>query len=488
MRPNILLFVSDDHAQWAAGTFGNTEIRTPTLDYLARTGVQFDNAFTNSPVCSPARASLLTGRIPSQHGMHDYLAEADPEVGGHVWLDGERLLPELLHEAGYTTGLSGKWHLGGGGKPDGFDYWYERNAAVSEADGYDTPWPRRDDREVEYDHRATTSHAIEFLEQCPRDSPFFLTVGHIATHSPWTGGLERIVDQYRSCTFRDIPDDATYPFGRLRSESLYTSRNNPREALAQYYAAVTEIDEQVGQLIDALNAFGLRDNTMVVYTSDHGLNTGHHGIWGKGNGTLPYNAVEESIRIPLIVNHPGSLLARQRRLECVTHVDTFQTILEIAGVEPPADRATPYPGTSYAPLLKSVPQTPHSTAAIVEYGTLRAIHDGHLKLVRRYPDGPDQLFDLGTDPRETHNFIDDNRYQELRAALETKMNAYFEKYEEPGHRGIDAVQQPRHNNDEAWRDTSTPKLEESADWLGNLEAQVQERRLRGTSRVSIEGG
>ncbi|MEU5846051.1 sulfatase-like hydrolase/transferase [Saccharopolyspora shandongensis] len=103
---------------------------------------------------------------------------------------------------------------------------------------------------------------------------------------------------------------------------MYTSRNDPREALAQYYASVSEIDEQLGRLVDELDAQGLRESTLVIYTSDHGLNAGHHGIWGKGNGTIPYNVVEESIRVPLIINHPQNVLSGQVRQESVTHCDT----------------------------------------------------------------------------------------------------------------------------------------------------------------------
>ncbi|MDA4893868.1 sulfatase-like hydrolase/transferase [Streptomyces sp. MS2A] len=489
MHPNILVFLSDDHAQWAAGAYGNQEIQTPTLDHLARTGVRFDNAFTNSPVCSPARASFFTGRIPSQHGVHDYLGNADPDPGAPEWLRGERLLPEILKEHGYVTGLSGKWHLGDDAAPArGFDFWYSRGAAVSEADGYESPWQRRADVEQAYDHHAITTHALEFLENRPRDRPFFLVVGHIATHSPWSRGLERLVSRYRGCAFTDIPDDITYPFGRLRSESLYPSRREPSEALAQYYASVTEIDEQVGRLLDSLASTGAAENTAVVYTSDHGLNTGHHGIWGKGNGTLPYNVVEESIRIPLIVRFPGGALGGQRRAEPVTHVDTFQTILDLTGAACPSDRDTPYPGRSYAPLLVSAPDPGRDDAVFVEYGTLRAVRLGDLKLVRRYPEGPDELFDLVRDPRETRNAIHDPQHHEAVAALTARLEEYFARYEVPEHRGVDARLQPRHNRDEAWRDDGTIRLEESAEWLDRLEQRAQDRRARvGAGAVEHAG-
>ena len=111
-RPNILLFLTDDHGAWAMGCYGNSEVQSPTLDQLAREGVRFANAFTPSPVCSPARACLLTGRTPSQVGIHDWLEEAGPQFGDPDWLADEITLPEILTAAGYHCGLSGKWHLG----------------------------------------------------------------------------------------------------------------------------------------------------------------------------------------------------------------------------------------------------------------------------------------------------------------------------------------------------------------------------------------
>lgn len=485
MAKNIVLFVSDDHAQWASGCYGNTELRTPTLDHLAATGVLFENAFTPSPVCSPARASLLTGRLPSQHGVHDYLASADPDVRSVPWLQGEVLLPEILRGIGYQTGLSGKWHLGSE-DPTGFDFWYTRSAPVSAPDGYGAPWPLEPSHERRYDHHAITDHALEFLRRRDRDRPFLLVVGHIATHSPWSHGLERLVSSYRDCTFSDVPQAETYRFGRLRSESLYATRTDRREALAQYYGEVSEIDEQVGRVVDELDTLALREDTVVIYTSDHGLSTGHHGIWGKGNATLPYNAVDESIRVPLIVNAPDASVGGQRRPEFVTHLDTFQTVLDLAGAKAPTDRRSPYPGRSYAPTLTTQPLGDDGGSVedtvFAEYGTLRMVRTRDAKLVRRYPDGPSQLFDLASDPRETRDLLHDPAHATVLADLDARLGAYFTRFEEPAHRGVDVLAQPRHNFDEAWRDTSPQKIVESAEWLVGLEAEVQRRRTEnGTS-------
>ncbi|MDE0312235.1 MAG: sulfatase-like hydrolase/transferase, partial [Caldilineaceae bacterium] len=122
-RPNILLFLTDDHGQWANGCYGNSELQTPNLDRLATEGARFADAFTPCPVCSPARACLMTGRTPSQVGIHDWLQEAEPVIGDHDWLAGEETLPQLLSRAGYHCGLSGKWHMGRSHRtPPGFDW------------------------------------------------------------------------------------------------------------------------------------------------------------------------------------------------------------------------------------------------------------------------------------------------------------------------------------------------------------------------------
>lgn len=476
MRPNILVVLTDDHGQAGAGCYGNRELRTPTLDYLARTGVRMDNAFTPSPVCSPARASFWTGRLPSQHGVHDYLAESDPEVADTPWLAGETTLAQYARDAGYVTGLSGKWHLGRPGhKPPGFDFWYVHNGPSPRPSGYDTPWsPGMPAAPAErYDPHAITDHAVEFLRNRDTTRPFFLFVGYVATHSPWSGHPERLVDSYRRCRFTDVPDDSTYALGRLRSEAVYATRSDPAEATAQYYAAVTEIDEQLGRLVDELDTQDIRNDTLVVYTADHGLNTGHHGLWGKGNATIPYNMLEESIRIPLILNQPGHLLGGQVRNEPVTHLDTFQTVLQHAGLTAVEQ---PYPGRSYLDLVRgaAIPDWPDEVFA--EYGDIRMIRTRQHKLVLRYPHGPHELYDLHTDPRETANLYASAAHHELVKDLTERVTDYFQRYEDPAHSGLRVAELPRHNRDEAWRDPGPHELVAQPLWLQTLGGDTADER------------
>jgi arylsulfatase A-like enzyme len=451
MTPNILLFLTDDHAQWALGCYGNREIRTPSLDYLAQTGVQMRNAFTPTPVCSPARACLHTGQLASQHGIHDYLSSEDADIDAHNWLGDSITLAHLLHEAGYQTAQCGKWHLGHDEHPQAdYDNWFTLGR------GY--PIPHHGPHEYGFDgeHQAipgyitqiVTDRAIEFLRQRATHKPFFLTVGYYATHSPWQDHPERLVASYRQSTFEDIPQDVMYPFGRQNLESTDATRNNPREALAQYYAAVTEIDEGVGRLIDELNGLGILDETLIIYTSDHGLNCGHHGIWGKGNGTLPLNMVEESIRVPLIFWHSGLLYGRQQRPEFADHLDTFQTILAAANVTPPEGN---YAGRSLWPLLQNRHIPDWRRVQFGEYGDVRMVRTEQYKLVLRYPNEVGELFDLQADPREVRNLFGEPEYVGLVAELTAVLQAHFARYQDPHNNGLRVRELPQHNFTEAWR-------------------------------------
>lgn len=440
MMKNIVLFLTDDHGQWALPAYGNRELRTPGLDWLARTGVVMENAFTPTPVCSPARACLMSGRLASQHGLHDYIATGT--FDDRRWLAAEATLPELMSEAGYQVGLSGKWHLGDDMSPQpGFDFWFALSG--------DHPYPPRGryrfSRQGEeemldgYKTEIVTDEAVRFLRQRDRDRPFFLTVGHTATHSPWDGNPPRLVESYRDATFADVPEDAAWPFGTLNLESTRFRPPTQREGLAQYYAAVSSIDEAVGRLVDELETDGCLDDTLVVYTSDHGLCCGHHGIWGKGNGTLPLNMVEESIRVPMILRRPHTATSGLRRAEPVDHLDLFQTLLDYAGVaredEPPGG----YPGASFLPLLSGgAAATPWRTEQFGEYGPVRMVRTDRYKLVTDETTGRTELFDLVADPRETHNIAGDPAATAVLDDLAGRLAAHFARYEVAGKSGFRA--------------------------------------------------
>ncbi len=457
MKPNIIVFFSDDHAAWALPSYGNREISAPHISGLAESGVVMENAFTPCPVCSPARASFWTGLFPSQHGVHDHLAEDDPVVAATAWLQGMPTLADRLRDAGYSTALCGKWHCGASESPkSGFDYWY---SSWRKTPKYSVMTHKYSDqgKVVErsgYDTRVITDAAIDFLRQRAgqgeREAPFFLFIGYATTHNPWINRDEALVSRYRGATFKDIPDDASYAFGEPGTHPVAPA--DPQEALAQYYASASMIDAAVGRVLGELEARDEREETLIVYTSDHGLNMGHHGIWGKGNGSEPLNMLEESIRVPLILNLAGQIAAGQRRAELVNHCDLFMSLLDFADAGPQAlDR---FPGKSFRHLLAGAADPAWDNSAIVEYGPVRAIRDQRYKLVRRYDDYENLLHDLQRDPRETVNLYRERRCQDLVRNMTAELEGFFARYETAEHSGLRGDDLPVHNHREAWRGKS----------------------------------
>ena len=454
-RPNILVFMTDDHGQWASGCYGNRELHTPSLDHLAATGVRMSQAFTPSPVCSPARASFFTGHIPSSHGIHDWLRESE-RAGTHLGLGDQSILATTLADLGYETGLVGKWHCGHSSpKPPGFDYWY------CLADGTDARFGRQNfsdnGRTVHrhgYQGHMLTDAALQFLRESRDDRPFFLFVGYTDTHSPFAGEPPRLVDLYRGCQFDDIPDET---FSAAHGQAFVPrpkSADEHREQLAQYYAAVSLIDEQVGRIMDELANFDQLGNTLIVYTADHGHMNGHHGLYCKGNATTPQNFLDESIRVPCIWSWRGGLPSRRVADDFVDHCDLHATLLQVAGMDRNEAR-TNGPGRSYLPILRGVPVADWRDVQYGEYGNARMIRTRSAKLIRRYPGPngsfPDEFYDLTADPRERHNVINHDPHQTLIQQMSQRLDAYFARYEDPQYSGTYIVDQPICNADEPWR-------------------------------------
>jgi len=327
-HPNLLLLVTDDHGAWATGYSGEApELRTPTLNALVRGGVSMDRAYTPTPVCSPGRASIMTGLIASQHGIHDWLREHERGQGTLCRVADQVTLPEVFAAAGYQCLFSGKWHLGGSETQQaGWERWF----SIGQPQGGHSGEQRYSDGgEIVqlngFKTRVVTDRALRFLEQRDRERPFLLFVGYIGTHGPWTGHPERLVGPYRRCRFDGVPMPEPHPWAIPLSRHI-----GDREALAQYYAAVTHIDENIGRLADALEEQGALDDTLVVYTADHGLCCGHHGVFGKGNGTEPKNLFEASVRVPLALHHPAGIPGDRRLTHIVDHCDLFRTLPDYA--------------------------------------------------------------------------------------------------------------------------------------------------------------
>jgi choline-sulfatase len=460
-RPNILFILTDDQGAWALGSAGNREIRTPHLDALAARGMRFENFFCTSPVCSPARASILTGRIPSQHGIHDWLAKgnlaqaeglaraADSDGASVVaayddqsieYLAGLRGYSDDLAEQGYTCGMVGKWHLGASLRPQkGFSFWHVMPYGGSDYNNSAWVIDGQVHRETRYLSDAITAHALEFLgTRRGQTAPFYLSVHYTAPHSPWEEGQHPadLTGLYAGCRFETCPD--------LPNEHPWQINSAPRgrgerrlELLRGYYAAISGVDRGVGQILARLDEMGLRENTLVIFSGDNGMNMGHHGIWGKGNGTFPLNMYDTSVKVPFLLSWPGQLPQGVTDTNLLSHYDIRPTLLDLLGI--PLGE-TDLPGASFAPLLRGeVFRQRERVVVFDEYGPVRMIRSREWKYVHRYPYGPHELYDLLNDPGEERNLCSGAAYRATAEAFKGELDAWFLRYVDPR---IDGVREP----------------------------------------------
>lgn len=459
--PNILVVMTDDQAQWASSVYGNSELETPNMEYLAATGVKFSRSYSISPVCSPSRASFFTGRLPSQHGVHDVLSENSKF--DHDWLKGETFISEILKENGYATGLVGKWHSTTDCLPvhRGWDKWFTYNVHI---DGWQNQYNHSG--LIHYSDNGTplslegfqsehlTSEGIEFLEDRDQSKPFFLFMGYVDTHAPFSKLPERLVEKYRHSTFNDIPKNET-SYLPMRNENSKIPENHT-EQLAQYYAGVEFMDEQVGQLLDYLNDNDQLDNTLIIFTSDHGHLNGHHGLYGKGNATTPQNMYQESMLVPLIMKwHAG--IDQQGITETipVSQNDLFVTILDAAQIKLPQSQKEIInsPGRSVLSYLNNESQS-WGDYQFSEFGNARMIVDKQYKFIQRLnpiKEGfGNEFFDLKDDPREEKNKINESKYEEQIKIMSDELISFFSKYELEEHSGTSLLDQPNPNPIPVW--------------------------------------
>ena len=462
-RPNLLVIMTDDQGRWSIGEY-DRRIKTPNIDYIAEHGVRFDQAISPTPVCSAARASFFTGRTASQHGVHDFLSDADSSTD--QWLDGETLLSEILSDQGYRVGLFGKWHATtkSWNPVRGFDRWltYDEREAdwVNQYLHSGTVYFSSDGQAIHYtgvQARYLSEEAVRFIDSSG-DDPFAAFVNFVEPHFPFEGLPDRLVEQYRAIATDIVAAGDTSSFNSS-TNALTAQPNAPgvdthAETIAQYLAAVTLVDEQVGRLLDALTGRGLLRNTVVIFTSDHGHLTGQYGLYGKGNATVPQNLYQQSINIPLIISGPiEHVTPGQVRQEFVNLYDIFPTVLELIGAgEAQADYDGP--GISLIPLLKGRRMIRFRDFQFAEMGNARMAHDGRWKLVRYYRKNsslePKEVwFDLShpLGERRPAPAPSESQQEQLRTAL----NDFFSTYETDEHSGRRIWDLPRHNGMEIWR-------------------------------------
>ncbi|MCH9693637.1 MAG: sulfatase-like hydrolase/transferase [Gammaproteobacteria bacterium] len=450
VRPNILIILTDNQSPTLLGTYGNSEVSTPNIDRLASEGIVFEHAFAISGVCSPTRASLMTGLMPSQHGVHNALPTDPARIGIPAWSAvGEfRTLPLTLSQAGYRTALVGKYHLGTHDKPQlGFDHW------VTMETGHTKSFVDTDvidnGKRIQVSGHITdfwTDTAIDFLASHDQSRPFFLFLSYngpyilppVVTNSPHSPFAENYRENPPS--FPQLPVHEylrnwaidSKPSSHMQAESTHAwaainALNNPR-AIINAAAETSHVDAGVGRVLDSLQQLGLDENTLVIYTSDQGSAYGQHGLWGNTSWAYPFPAFDSHLAIPLILRQPGAIAPGQRTTALASQIDLFPTIVEFAGLtEIEIDGAT---GRSLLPEMSGHGVRPEARV-FFEFITMRGVRTAEWKFVKRFPDGPNELYRVSDDPEELVNLIDDIRFADTVAELSRSVDDFFDANASP---------------------------------------------------------
>ena len=259
---------------------------------------------------------------------------------------------------------------------------------------------------------------------------FYLQVGYTAPHAPWLNNHpEEYTRLYEDCPFESCPMEKEHP------DSIYLTKEVMQDLRANqigYYAAVTAMDAGIGRIIEELERLGVREDTLVIFSSDNGFSCGHHGFWGKGNGTFPINMYESSVKVPFIASQPGKIPVGVVNSSLVSAYDFMPTILEYVGVEHYETEGLP--GRSFLDLLMGGTQKITRPVVVFdEYGPNRMIRGERYKLIKRYPYGPNELYDLKEDPGERNNLllVAENGAEEIRQKLDYELESWFLQYVNP---------------------------------------------------------
>lgn len=428
---NIVFILADDLGYWSLGCEGNNDAITPNIDSIAKNGIRFNNFFCTSPVCSPARASLLTGRMPSAHGVFDWILGGNIDTGTQEpieYLRGQKGYTDYLKQNGFLCGISGKWHLGYSTKAQmGFEHWYVHQAGGGNY--YSAPMIRDGKciREKGYITDLITDDAMRFIEKAADSTqPFYLNVGYTAPHTPWINNHPKeYLDMFKNTRFPSCPIQERHPW----QISFPDFEHDRLENLQGYFASIAAMDAGIGKILNLLKQRDLLSSTLVVFTSDNGFNCGHHGIWGKGNGTNPFNLFDTSVKVPFIMQLPGIIEPGRVCSEILSAYDWFPTILDFENI---SHNEKNLPGKSFLSCINSsnVKLDKDKIYVYDEYGSARMIRSSDWKYIHRYNNGPHELYDLRTDPFETSNCIK-TADANLVYSLKNEMEDWFDCFSNP---------------------------------------------------------
>ncbi len=429
LRPNLIFVFADQLRGFDLACAGNPQVATPHLDRLAAEGIRFDRAFANSPVCTPSRGTILTGQLPLDHGA----------VVNDVPLGDAPTIAELLAASGYHTGYIGKWHLDGvprdrftppGPRRHGFDYWAAYNCSH---DYYRTYKYFLDDPEpvaVEgYEPHVQTDLAVSFLRR-QRSGPFALYLSWGPPHDPY----DQVPDEYRQL----YAADAVTHRPNVRRPA---AGPDPDRTLADYFAAITALDEQMGRILEVVRETGHDHDTIVVFTADHGDMLWSHGMVKKQQ---PW---EESIRIPLIVRWPGVIPAGRVSDVVVSTVDYVPTLLGLMNIDHQPDFAgrdlshilageAPDARTLAhgVPLMNIVPVDAGARQGIPEWRGVRTAQYTYVEQLGRVPW---LLYDNDADPYQLTNLVGHDDHAEVQRELHNELTEWLNEADDPFVSGLE---------------------------------------------------
>jgi arylsulfatase A-like enzyme len=453
-RPNVLIIMTDNQSPSLLGIYGNSEIKTPNIDRLAAEGIRFTNAYSVNGVCSPTRATLLTGLLPSQHGVHNALPDRDM-LGGKLmpetWsaIQEFRSLPQTLAEAGYATGLVGKFHLGTHEKAQlGFDYW------VTFGSGHTTDFYNEkifDNGRIynEPGHMTDlwTRKAEEFLARQSPDRPFFLFLSYNGPYILPPVVLKRPRNphvEYYSENKPTMPQEPAHPNllnmanRHELSEELFKvgfggwpalSALNNRDAMINLASEMSTVDDGVGRVMAALKKHGLTENTLVVFMSDQGSLYGQHGLWGNTSAWWPPTNYDEHMRIPLIFRHPNRIPAGKTSDLLVRQFDFARTVLDYVGLDEIEIKNSP--GQSFAAVLSSQDKQLEERDIYHEFITTRVIRTQRWLYQKAFLIGEDVLYDLESDPEQRRNLAGSPKHADTVKELDSRLTDFFRRYADP---------------------------------------------------------
>jgi choline-sulfatase len=432
---NIIFIVTDDQARWSLGCYGNKEVHTPHMDRLAKDGAKFLNAFVATPVCSPSRASLFTGRYGTQVKITDWITPDEAKAGHGLPRDAVTWMSVLQH-AGYTTGLIGKWHLGS--LPQfhptklGFQHF------MGFLDGGNQPInPTLEVNGKSHKFQGSlpdilTDDAIDFVRK-NKDRPFALALTFREPHAPYAPTPAIDAEPFKNLD----PTIPSYPGLKVKQVKQLTR---------DYYASIHSVDRNLGRLLVMLDELGLRENTIIVFTSDHGYMIGHHGLHHKGNAVWIVagrendrrpNMFDHSLRVPLIIRWPGVVRPGTEVRELVSNIDTFASVLAMLKVKPPDNYKQE--GADFTPILRGA-KAAWRDAVFAQYdphnglkANMRSVRTERWHLVRQYMKNgqPDELFDLHNDPEELRNLYDEPNHREVRDQLQARLTEWMRSVDDP---------------------------------------------------------